>query len=103
MSDDNRACAGQRPNLPLPKSGVILRSGVLGIFNSRTPTVKSRNKSPAKRTPTRMREMRPNSVETGHGPVIETDQTPANLMVASAICSCAPALLRGSGDLIERA
>ena len=50
-----------------------------------------------------MREMRPNSVETGHGPVIETDQTPANLMVASAICSCAPALLRGSGDLIERA
>ena len=65
--------------------------------------MKSRNKSPAKRTPTRMREMRPNSVETGHGPVIETDQTPANLMVASAICSCAPALLRGSGDLIERA
>ena len=54
-----------------------------------------------------MREMRPNNVETCHGPVVGTDQTPANLMVASAICSCAPAqgapLIRGSGDLIERA
>ena len=103
MSDDNRGVRGPAAKLTTSEKRVILRSGVLGIFNSRTPTVKSRNKSPAKRTPTRMREMRPNSVETGHGPVIETDQTPANLMVASAICSCAPALLRGSGDLIERA
>jgi hypothetical protein len=69
MSDDNKGVRGPAAKLTTSEKWVALRSGVLGIFNSRTPTVKSRNKSPAKRMPTRMREMRPNSVETGHGPV----------------------------------
>ena len=76
MSDDNKGVRGPAAKLTTSeKWGDPPIWSTLGIFNSQTPTVKSRNKSPAKRTPTRMREMRPNSVETfGHGPVIETDQ-----------------------------
>ena len=39
---------------------MILRSGVLGIFNSRTQTVNGKDMSTAKRTPMRTREMKPN-------------------------------------------
>jgi hypothetical protein len=55
-----RARAGQLPSLALPKGGVLLRSGVLGIFNSRTQTVNGKDMSTAKRTPMRTREMKPN-------------------------------------------
>ena len=47
-------------DLALRNGGVLLRSGVLGIFNSRTQTVKGKNMSTAKRTPMRTREMKPN-------------------------------------------
>jgi hypothetical protein len=59
----------------------------------------------AKRTPMRMREMRPNSVETSSVTArpLKATRAPANPMVAFSDLLLRPGSLRGSGDLIERA
>jgi len=49
------------PHLTLSNGWVILRSGVLGIFNFRTRTEKGTELSTAKQKPMRVHETEPNS------------------------------------------
>ena len=58
-----KGCAGQRGNLTLPKGGVILRSGVLGIFKVQGLTANGKNPSTILCTPVRLHERKLNSIQ----------------------------------------